>query len=232
MEFLVRKEQLSLHLGEEMLRIGHVSDIHTKWSGKKLEYLRRLLDQNKPDLICFTGDYYDTTKGLELFFDFLHGLCDQFTCILISGNHEGWFRLRETYIQELSQIPNAINLNYSDYSFTSKQGFGYRFTSKSKSVDRNTQQDSKAILLRHNPEHIHKSSVSEFDLILAGHLHGGQFVLRHLSDGRLFPGCLLYKYCVDRTMIDGTTLIVSRGIGDTIPLRFNCPYELVLIDIA
>ena len=232
MEFLVRKEQLPLHRGQEMLRIGHVSDIHTKWSGKKLEYLYRLLDENKPDLICFTGDYYDTAKGLELFFDFLHALCDQSTCILISGNHEGWFGLRDRYILKLSQISNAINLNNSDYSVTSKRGFDYRFSSKSKSVDRNSHQDSKAILLRHNPEHIRQSSVFGFDLILAGHLHGGQFVLRHLSDGRLFPGCLLYKYCVDRITINGTTLIVSRGIGDTIPLRFNCPYELVLIDIA
>lgn len=50
-----------------------------------------------------------------------------------------------------------------------------------------------------------------FDLVLAGHLHGGQLV---------------------RFELGPTTLIVSRGAGDSLPLRWRCPREVVLCEIG
>jgi len=70
-----------------------------------------------------------------------------------------------------------------------------------------------------------------FDLTLSGHLHGGQFVFFERR-GRLYPGAFLYRW--NGLRFDGNngkTLLISRGIQDTLPLRWNCPREVLMVDI-
>ena len=61
-----------------------------------------------------------------------------------------------------------------------------------------------------------------FDLILSGHLHGGQFVF-YERGGKLYPGAFAYRWNGLRFQENGHTLLVSRGVRDTLPLRWNCP---------
>jgi len=46
-----------------------------------------------------------------------------------------------------------------------------------------------------------------------------------------FPGNLYYKQCFDRREINHTTLFVSKGLGDTLPLHWNAPKEVVLVTV-
>lgn len=81
----------------------------------------------------------------------------------------------------------------------------------------------------HNPEKINDKELANIQVILAGHLHGGQFIFFKTKKKENFPGCLLYKHCSDRKQIHNTTIIVSKGLGDTFPFRLNCPKEMVKI---
>ena len=69
------------------------------------------------------------------------------------------------------------------------------------------------------------------DLILAGHLHGGQFILFKTNKNGHFPGSLVYRYCTDRRQLKHTTLIVRKGLGDTFPFRLNCAKEVIRVQI-
>jgi predicted MPP superfamily phosphohydrolase len=69
-----------------------------------------------------------------------------------------------------------------------------------------------------------------FDVVLAGHLHGGQLVLFE-SGGRLYPYAWIDRWNGLRFDLPGTTLVVSRGVADALPLRVRCPREVVLCEL-
>jgi predicted MPP superfamily phosphohydrolase len=231
MDTLIRKESLNLWGGEENLKIFHISDIHLKWDIKKLKLIHQLTLRHQPELILFTGDYFDTPTGLKKFIHFIRNISAQFKCVFISGNHEQWFWAKKRFTNSLKKIPNTIDLDSVDFNYTSKKGFHYLITSRFQGTDSSLTGGKKTILLIHNPENIVESSIKGIDLILAGHLHGGQFIFRRLSNHSYFPGNLIYKYCVDKTKIGNTTLIVSKGAGDTLPFRYKCPKEIIMIEI-
>ena len=49
--------------------------------------------------------------------------------------------------------------------------------------------------------------------------------------GLLYPGALLYRYNGLRFARERTTMLVSRGVHDTLPLRWNCPREVLLVEV-
>ena len=69
-----------------------------------------------------------------------------------------------------------------------------------------------------------------YDLVLAGHLHGCQWVACEYR-ARLFPGALLYPYCFLNDRCGSTRLVVSRGVSDLVPIRWQCPREVVLCHV-
>ncbi|MBM4014917.1 MAG: hypothetical protein FJ293_08125 [Planctomycetes bacterium] len=92
------------------------------------------------------------------------------------------------------------------------------------------------IALVHQPEHVVRLGPAGFDLVIAGHTHGGQIVLPGI--GPLvtlspLPDAIdaggLHRH-------SGTQLVVSRGIGCEAgfapPLRLFCPPEITLITVS
>ncbi len=87
------------------------------------------------------------------------------------------------------------------------------------------------ILISHHPDLFPWAELAGFDLVLSGHTHGGQIRLPGI--GPLITGSSL-----DRRMISGLTrnsrgaLHVSRGLGETIPVRFRCPVQATIIEVS
>ena len=73
---------------------------------------------------------------------------------------------------------------------------------------------------------------NNLNLVLSGHAHGGQFRLPFVGgiiapDQGLFPKYDAGMYCENNT-----TMIVSRGIGNSIiPFRVNNRPEVILIEL-
>jgi predicted MPP superfamily phosphohydrolase len=90
------------------------------------------------------------------------------------------------------------------------------------------------ILLAHRPEEIERYSAYHFDLVLSGHAHGGQWRLPGIVNGLLAPDQGWFpRYAGGEYLVNGTTLIVSRGLAresTRIPRIFNRP-ELVVVDL-
>ena len=87
------------------------------------------------------------------------------------------------------------------------------------------------ILLSHRPEAF--NAYSDFDLVLSGHAHGGQFRIL-LIGGIIAPGQGFFpKYDAGEYKKGRTTMIVSREIGNSIiPVRINNRPELIVINIS
>ena len=86
------------------------------------------------------------------------------------------------------------------------------------------------ILLSHRPETFEAYVMEDIDLVLSGHAHGGQFRLP-FRGGVVAPNHGLFpKYDAGIYTKNNTTMIVSRGVGNSIiPVRFNNRPEIVVV---
>lgn len=89
------------------------------------------------------------------------------------------------------------------------------------------------VVLAHEPQYLARYAGTGVDLVLSGHAHGGQFRLPFVGgivapDQGFLPG-----YTAGEYYMDGTEMIVSRGLGNSvIPVRlFNYP-EIVCVELV
>ena len=93
-------------------------------------------------------------------------------------------------------------------------------------------EDAHIILLTHHPDVAFSPAAQRAQLVFSGHTHGGQVVLPrlgaiHTQGSRLSrqqPAGLI-------PLPNGGQMIVSRGMGESTPLRFRCPPEIVWAEI-
>lgn len=95
-------------------------------------------------------------------------------------------------------------------------------------------EDSYTILLSHRPEYYETYTEYDFDLVLCGHAHGGQWRIPGILNGLYAPHQGIFpNYAGGRYDSEDMTMIVSRGLAretTRIPRIFNRP-ELVVIDL-
>ena len=108
------------------------------------------------------------------------------------------------------------------------------FYQQMQTVTQNIPQDAFSILLTHRPE-LYKTYLGRgFDLVLAGHAHGGQWRIPGILNGLYAPNQGIFpKYAGGRYSDGVTTMIVSRGLAresTLIPRIYDRP-ELVVIEI-
>jgi predicted MPP superfamily phosphohydrolase len=107
------------------------------------------------------------------------------------------------------------------------------------------------ILLAHNPDYFQEYAAWKADLVLSGHVHGGIVRIPFYEKnpeyrgekkngpcwrlkGMLSPNVRFFpKYDGGRFEKNGTTMLVSRGLGThTIPFRFLNPGELIVLELT
>lgn len=88
------------------------------------------------------------------------------------------------------------------------------------------------VLLAHRPEYFDVYA-SKVDLVLAGHAHGGQFIIPFVG-GLVAPGQGFFpEYYKGLYKEENTDMIVSRGIGNSIiPFRINNKPEIVIAELT
>ena len=221
-------------------KVVHISDLHNKRFGKNQEKLLKKIEEASPDIIVITGDLIDRRKyNLEVALSFVKGAVDIAPVYYVSGNHEAWSGKYEEIKDELISL-NVQVLDDEKISIHRKDEFidiiGLKDPDFHTSNDLEDQlmnlseENNFQILLSHRPELINLYSKEKIDLIFSGHAHGGQFRLPFIGgiiapDQGLFP-----EYTSGLYVKDKSTLIVSRGLGNSIiPLRlFNQPEIIVL----
>ena len=86
------------------------------------------------------------------------------------------------------------------------------------------------LLLSHSPDSLPWAKNNGVDLMLAGHVHGGQIVLPII--GPVYsPSRFGVKYATGVFWEPPTLLHVSRGVGAKQPIRYNCRPEMTLLTL-
>lgn len=213
----------------DSISIAHLSDLHVWSSRRLLDRLDRHLREDPPEVVALTGDMFDFPSGARLVANFLREVASTFPVVYVLGNHDRlWGRHP---LESIADIPGCHFLTNKPFRIETSPGRSIEF------VDISRQSDLPAsgtvrIGLAHDPETIPPEGIPGVHLALAGHLHGGQFVFWKNRQGALYPGSFLYRNLSDRKTLGSTHLVVSRGLGDTLALRWNCPREVVRIHLG
>ena len=202
-----------------------------------------------PDAILMTGDIADNRVPTDNAFAYTKAIGAQYPCFYVTGNHEFYTgrieKLRETFTSH-----GLTLLEGESATFVTKGGIlticgiddPYGFPDKKQRfweeqlADCNAvvQRNRFAILLTHRPEIVDYYAETDFDLILAGHAHGGQVILPKLINGLYAPHQGLFPFYAGGRyeLRQGQTMIVSRGLSTYVrPRVFNRP-ELVVISLV
>lgn len=214
-------------------RVAHVSDLHNSNLWKQVI---DLLESSNPDIICITGDLVDFSHtNVERALDFAAKAVKIAPCYYITGNHELVLdgAVREQLLRDLEEIGVTVLHNRevvldSDGEQISLYGASWGSLSYMGS-------ESSAhyrILLAHAPEDFPSYATAGFDLVLSGHVHGGQFRIP-LIGGVYGPGQGLFPKYDSGIYSDGETdMVLSRGIGNSvIPIRILNQPEVILIQL-
>jgi predicted MPP superfamily phosphohydrolase len=89
------------------------------------------------------------------------------------------------------------------------------------------------VVLSHNPDGaLEVAATARVDLMLAGHTHGGQIVLPFI--GAPMTDCRVCNASSSRGWVAGSPvpLYVTTGVGVVVPLRINCPAEVLLVRLV
>jgi uncharacterized protein len=216
------------------LRIAHLSDLHMtgRFTRPFYEEIVRQTNDLEPDLIALTGDICEKEKCLDWVVPVLGKLTARYGKFFVLGNHETRLDdvspLREL-LAEAGFIDVAGRWITSSVASTQVLLAGSELPWFGIAPDMAAAPDGPLrVLLSHSPDQLPWAKRAGFDLMLAGHNHGGQIRLP-LIGPLITPSRYGSRYAGGLYSEPPTLLHVTRGIAGLHPLRFNCPPELALL---
>jgi uncharacterized protein len=211
-------------------RFVHFSDIHHKGDCDYLQTVVDRINSLAPDFVCFTGDIIEMKpflpKALEILSDIKAPMFG------VPGNHDFWSDISFTPVRECFAANGGAWL--MDESRQIAGGkinlIGLACLSRSP-LPPPSQPSAKNILLMHYPAWFKFFGGRKFDLMLAGHSHGGQVRIPFYGPPFLPYGVDQYSLGLYQTA--SGPLYVNPGIGyiGNYNVRFNCRPEITVIEI-
>ena len=234
-------------------RVVQISDLHNAAFGKENVKLLAKIRELEPDMVVLTGDLVDSSHtNIGVALAFAERVAADYPTYYVTGNHEVWLEEEErlTLLEGLEKAgvvclsDEYVEIERGDSSITliglKDEGLGgmklkvaEKTTGEPMLTTGNDDMGGLQILLAHEPQYIENYSKYNVDLVLSGHAHGGQVRLPFIS-GLVAPGQGFFpKYAEGVHEVNDTTMIVSRGLGNSIvPVRvFNRP-EIVCVELG
>jgi hypothetical protein len=232
-------------------RIVFISDIHAdRHTGNKRlgNYVSKVNNLN-PDLVLIGGDLISSTpQYIETAAEYMGKIKSRYGVYSCRGDHDHW-----AYRPDVQRSINAVTdelekynvlmlgnenrildangakilISFITYTYPEKIG--------KEELDRllSAKKQDLNIVLLHQPEGGIPQEASEknFDLMLAGHTHGGQITFL-FPFFNLSPTLIETKYVRGNFQIGNMLMVVTRGLGmSLVPFRLNSTPEITVITI-
>jgi predicted MPP superfamily phosphohydrolase len=210
-------------------RLVHFTDVHHKGDTAYLQYVVNQINSLAPDFVCFTGDIMEDGRylkeALELFAEIKTPLYG------VPGNHDYWSRAKFGAIQKSFATTGGGWLLDQTRTVGSDINLIGITCTHARSQQLPQDPTRKNIVLMHYPAWVKEFAGQKFDLLLAGHSHGGQ--VRIPFYGPIIVPYLVDQYDLGLYQTDAGPLYVNAGIGyiGHYNFRFNCHPEITLIEV-
>jgi predicted MPP superfamily phosphohydrolase len=223
------------------LRIVQITDLHMSGRVAKAYFEQVVATANEcsPDLIAVTGDMVERSECVDWIPDTLGKLRAPGGVYFVLGNHDefaGADRVREALIgsgliylggrwiqQMIRDVPVILAGNELPWFPPAADFRGCQARDASGLPIR--------ILLAHSPDQFAWAAAHDVDLMLAGHVHGGQVCLP-LVGPLMAPSWHGVRYAAGVFAAGKTVMHVSRGVGSLAPLRYNCSPEVAVLTLC
>ncbi len=204
--------------GPDPIKVLYASDLHLgSWGASRaMRELQRVTVRERPDVVLLGGDLVDTPRALPDLREWTRRLRRWAAVAAVPGNHDArWL------VQVASMVTEAGGHWLPDRPLRLR---GLRIDGAPEQVACGGR---RRLLCSHHPDVFESAVALGYDLVLAGHLHGGQMILCNVR-GRHYPGAIHSRWTGPEFAAAQTTMWVSRGLADTLPVRLRCPREVLL----
>ena len=235
------------------LRIAHVSDLHLGSPGVNSRAAWRALElvqEAAPDLIAITGDQLSHPRGAEELLNLLGRFDAPLGTFAILGNHDLGY-VRDPF-SRAGRVPDyaAAGVTLLRDSAVDIEHNGARITISGIEPRREERPHALApfgapllapwpttdadlhVVLSHYPDLFDEMPSGTHDLVLSGHLHGGQ-VCVPWPNGRIRLSQLNQHYSEGVYHREAATMHISRGVGTTfVPVRYFARPEITILTLV
>ncbi|WP_224362655.1 metallophosphoesterase [Hyalangium versicolor] len=214
-----------LHPAHDGLRVAQLSDIHVGQATSDVRIRRAVMAVNAsaPDLVFLTGDYVThSPKPLPRVREVLSGL--QGPVFVVLGNHDHWVNasyLRDGFQQlGYTVLQNEHRVVHVRGAPATILGVDDGRTGRDdvEATFRGAPTSGTRLVLAHTPPTVEKLPPHAGLVQFSGHTHGGQFVVRGLTEA-LFRRAG-QPYIRGHYAVRGNQLYVNQGLG----FGFGGPY--------
>ncbi len=225
----VRLRSVKLGRPNPTHRIVHFTDLHYKGDRHHLESVVRQINSLNSDVVCFTGDLMEDGQFLPETLEVLAGV--KAPMYGVPGNHEYWSHVPFDGINKcFASTGGAWLLDEAVTTADGRINIIGATCLHSAPPPPPLEASRPTLLLAHYPAYVKKLGARTYDLILAGHSHGGQVRLP-------FYGALGVPFGVDQYDLGlfqtpAGPLYVNPGIGwFYCPIRFLCRPEITVFEV-
>ena len=206
-------------------RFVQFSDLHYRGDAAYAEEIINTINRLKPEFVCFTGDLIEDKIYLSEALSFIRQI--EAPVYGAPGNHDYWSSAPfPDYIRAFRStggdwlIDRSIVLPKYELEIHGMAWAGIHAFKE--------QQAERRLLLNHFPAMSDKLGQT-FDLILAGHSHGGQIRLPFYGPLIIPDG--VGRYDLGQFNTQWGPLYVNSGVGtlSRLPFRWNCPPEITVV---
>lgn len=216
------------------LSIVHLTDLHYTGHIARpfFEEMARMSNDLDPDIVAVTGDLIDKDSCMDWLPDTLGRLRARHGIYFIFGNHD----LRVDW-RRMLRVLDECGLVYLGGRWLTLEIRGQRLLLAGNELPWFKPAADIAsfpprsevplrVILAHSPDQLQWGRRADADLMLAGHTHGGQIRLPFIGPV-LSPSLKGVQYASGLFYEPPTILSVSRGVSGEVPLRLNCPPEII-----
>lgn len=223
-------------LRQTTMRLVQISDTHCTIIPLNEKKMVEIINGLKPDIIVFTGDSANNSRGLKRFKETMGKLEARLGKFAVLGNIDLYFWsgvdiFGGTGFVELDSNSIEIDKNGDKIWIT---GISCEKEGKAGDVLKKVPDDCFSVFLYHYPDLVEDLNGMHVDLYLAGHTHGGQIALP-------FYGAIITlskfgkKYESGEYKVGNTILYVNRGLGLAAgfnpKMRFFARPEITVFDV-
>ncbi len=212
------------------LTVLHLTDLHLCGTPDR-EFFRAVIDRCAdpvPDIVCVTGDVADSYKHMRWVVPVLGRLRWSVAAFAVLGNHDYWYdpplirrRLERLGIRYLGNEWEQVTVRGEPLVVVGDESPWRKPPPDLSSCPTGPFR----LCLSHTPDNIARARRKGIDLMLSGHVHGGQIRLP-VFGSVLVPSVYGRRYDCGTFDENPTVLHVSRGLSGEHPLRYLCRPEV------
>jgi predicted MPP superfamily phosphohydrolase len=223
------------------IRIAHLTDLHISGRIGK-SYFAQVVDHvndAQPDIIAITGDIIERERCIDWIPETLGRLTAPRGVYFVLGNHDQRVD-RERLIAKLTGCGHIhmggqtrmLEAESAESSRILLAGNELPWQGPAPTVPLAKREGAcpgeLRVLLAHTPDQFGWAHAHDFNLMLAGHNHGGQ-VCVPLLGAVLVPSRHGTRYAAGVFTRGKTVMHVGRGTSSLSPIRYNCPPEVAIL---